>query len=384
MTSGRGTEQPPPAAPSAAELNESDHVLQRFTQPNVRDSVVQLLNTVIPFGVLWFLMLRSLTVSYWLTLVLAIPAAGLLVRMFIIQHDCGHGSFLPRQSVNNAIGFVIGILTLTPYGYWRRIHSIHHATSGDLDRRNYGDITTLTVQEYLTLSRWRRVQYRLYRHPIVLFGLGPAFLFLLKHRCPYDLPLSWTREWRSVALTNLAIAAVAGLMAWAIGWRAFLLVQLPITLLAGTMGIWLFYVQHQFDDTYWNRHDEWDYREASVRGSSYYALPAVINWFTGNIGVHHIHHLNSRIPNYRLHDCLRANPRLQNVTRLTLRDSIRCIKLKLWDEDSGRLVGFRDPSVLRQPGGHLAAAFPAKTIDCGGRSPDSECSSGHSDCQTSG
>jgi omega-6 fatty acid desaturase (delta-12 desaturase) len=314
--------------------------LQPYTRPDVRRSVFQLLNTAIPFALVWYAMYRSLEYSYWITLALAIPAAGLLVRLFIIQHDCGHGSFFARQRLNNALGFVIGILTLTPYGYWRRTHAIHHATSGDLDRRDLGDITTLTVDEYLTRSRYRRLLYRLYRSPLVLFGLGPAYLFLIRHRFPTDLPRSWKREWQSVLMTNLGIAGLVVFTSWTIGVSAFLKVQLPITLLAGTLGVWLFYIQHQFEDTYWRRQPSWDYREASVKGSSYYDLPAIINWFTGNIGVHHVHHLCSRIPNYRLHKCLQENPDLQDVTRLTLVDSLRCVRFKLWDEESRQLVGF--------------------------------------------
>jgi omega-6 fatty acid desaturase (delta-12 desaturase) len=231
---------------------------------------------------------------------------------------------------------------LTPYDYWRRTHAIHHATSGNLDRRDFGDVTTLTVREYQALPVLRRLGYRLYRHPVVLFGIGPAYVFLFKHRFPFDLPLSWKREWRSVILTNLALAGVMALSWWTIGIGAFLKVQLPITLLAGSAGIWLFYIQHQFEDTYWQKQPAWDYHNASLQGSSYYDMPKIINWFTGNIGVHHVHHLCSRIPNYRLHQCLRENPYLQHVTRLTLADSIRCARLKLWDEDSRQLVGFRE------------------------------------------
>ncbi|MBI3871571.1 MAG: fatty acid desaturase, partial [candidate division Zixibacteria bacterium] len=296
----------------------------------------------------WYLMLRSLEYSYWLTLALAIPAAGLLVRLFIFQHDCGHGSFLPKQAANNALGFAIGILSLTPYAYWRRTHAIHHATSGNLDRRDLGDITTLTVREYIVLPRLRRILYRLYRNPIVLFGLGPAYLFILKHRLPADLPRSWKREWRSVMWTNLGIAAVIVLMSWTVGVKTFFMIQTPITLLAGSMGVWLFYIQHQFEETYWRPQQSWDYHEAGLQGSSYYDLPAVVNWFTGNIGVHHVHHLCSGIPNYRLRQCLRENEELQKVTRLTIADSIRCSRLKLWDEDAGRLVGFRQANATQR------------------------------------
>ncbi|HUU44153.1 MAG TPA: fatty acid desaturase [Acidobacteriota bacterium] len=316
--------------------------LSSYAKPDVRRSVFQLLNSAIPFALLWYVMLRSLEYPYWITLLLAVPTVGFLVRLFIIQHDCGHGAFLPRQAAANAIGFVIGVLTVTPYDYWRRTHAVHHATSGNLDRREMGDITTLTVAEYVALPRMRRLLYRLYRHPLVLFGIGPAYVFILKQRTPLDLPLSWKREWSSVLWTNLAIAAVVTLMISTIGLTAFLKVQLPITLLAGSAGVWLFYIQHQFENTYWRRQESWDYHDACLQGSSYYDLPGILNWFTGNIGVHHVHHLSSRIPNYRLHECMRANAFLQNPTRLTMTSSLRCVRLALWDEDAGRLVRFRD------------------------------------------
>lgn len=344
MTIGTSIERNQPAHTTCSvAITATEHdSLKSYFHPDIKRSLFQLLNTAIPFAAVWYLMLRSLEFGYWATLLLAIPAAGLVIRLFIFQHDCGHGSFFPRQSVNNAIGFVIGILSLTPYGYWRRTHAIHHATSGNLDRRDFGEITTLTVREYQGLTPMRRLIYRLYRHPIVLLGIGPAYVFIFKHRFPADLPWSWKREWRSVMWTNLAIIGVF-LLAWqTIGIVTFLKVQLPITLIAGSAGVWLFYIQHQFDDTYWRRKPEWDYYEASLQGSSYYDLPKIINWFTGNIGVHHVHHLSSRIPNYRLHECLRENDYLQDVTRLTMRDSIRCIRLSLWDEDSQRLIAFSD------------------------------------------
>ncbi|MEW5874200.1 MAG: fatty acid desaturase [Candidatus Zixiibacteriota bacterium] len=305
-------------------------------------SSFQLANTLIPFALLWIAMLWSLDVSYWLTLALAVPASGLLIRLFIIQHDCGHGSFFPRQAVNNWIGSMIGVLTLTPYEYWRRTHAIHHATSGNLSHRDFGEVTTLTVKEYQALTPLRRFLYRLYRNPIVMFGIGPAYQFILKHRIPWDMPRSWRREWRSVALTNAALIALCVLASQTIGWMNLLKIQLPITLLSGTLGVWLFYIQHQYEDTYWRLDPEWSYYEAGLRGSSYYDLPRILNWFTGNIGVHHVHHLCSRIPNYRLLRCLHENPILQTATRLTIKDSIRCTRLKLWDEDARKLVGFAE------------------------------------------
>jgi omega-6 fatty acid desaturase (delta-12 desaturase) len=245
------------------------------------------------------------------------------------------------------LGFVLGVLTLTPYAYWRKTHAIHHATSGNLDHRGFGDVTTLTVKEYLALTRWRRLRYRLYRSPLVLFGLGPVYEFILRHRFPVPLSRSWRREWASVFWTNLAILAVVAMMWKTIGIQAFLAVQLPITLLAGSAGVWLFYIQHQFEDTYWEKDDAWDFHEAGLEGSSYYDLPGILHWFTGNIGVHHVHHLSSRIPNYRLRQCLRENPELQQVTRLTLWGSLKCARLKLWDEERRRLVDFRHLGSIR-------------------------------------
>ena len=322
-------------------------VLGPYAQPSVGRSILQVLNSAVPFALLWFLMLASLEYSYWITLLLALPAAGFLVRLFIIQHDCGHGSFFRSQTANNTLGFVLGVLTVTPYAYWRKTHAIHHATSGNLDHRGFGDLTTLTVKEYLALTRWRRLRYRLYRTPLILFGLGPVYEFILRQRFPFSLPRSWRREWASVFWTNLAILTVVAMMWKAIGIQAFLAVQLPITLLAGSSGVWLFYIQHQFEDTYWEKDDAWSFHAAGLEGSSYYDLPGILHWFTGNIGVHHVHHLSSRIPNYRLRQCLRENPELQQVTRLAFWGSLRCARLKLWDEERRKLVGFRHLRSIR-------------------------------------
>ncbi len=322
-------------------------ILEPYARPSVGRSLFQVFNSAVPFAFLWFFMLVSLEYSYWITLLLAVPTVGFLVRLFIIQHDCGHRSFFQSQTANNTLGFMIGVLTLTPYAYWRKTHAIHHATSGNLDQRGFGDISTLTVKEYLALTRWGRFRYRLYRHPLVLFGLGPIYEFILRHRFPWTLPPSWKREWASVFWTNVAILAVVAMMWMTIGIQAFLAVQLPITLLAGTTGVWLFYIQHQFEDTYWEKDDAWGFHAAGLEGSSYYDLPGILHWFTGNIGVHHVHHLSSRIPNYRLQQCFRENPELQQVTRLTLWDSLKCARLKLWDEERKKLVGFRHLGSIR-------------------------------------
>jgi len=319
-----------------------NRVLAPYKKPDTRRAIVQLLDTAVPFVGLWALMLWSLQVSYALTLLLAIPAAGLLVRLFIIQHDCGHGSFFPSRRANHVLGFILGVVTLTPYRYWRRTHAIHHATAGNLDRRELGDVKTLTVREYLSAGRWKRLGYRLYRSAFVLLVVGPTYQFVVKHRLPFDAPLSWKQEWASVIWTNVALAAVVLTMAWTVGLGSFLLVWAPVFLLSGAAGIWLFYVQHQFEDTYWEGQQEWDFHLAGIEGSSFYDLPAVVHWFTGNIGYHHVHHLSSAIPNYRLRQAMEETPELQHVTRLTFLESLKCQRLKLWDEESRTLIGFRD------------------------------------------
>ncbi|HSM51092.1 MAG TPA: fatty acid desaturase, partial [Thermoanaerobaculia bacterium] len=281
----------------------------------------QLLATLLPFALLWTLMLLSLRGSYLGTLALAVPTAFFFVRLFIIQHDCGHGSFFPSRRANNLLGGLLGVVTLFPYGYWRRTHAIHHANVGNLDERELGDIHTLTVAEYRALPAWRRLAYRAYRHPLVLFGIGPAYQFLIKHRFPWDIPFAWKREWRSVVGTNAALLAVFAIATMTIGGKALLLVHLPVVLLAGAVGVWLFYVQHQFEETYWDRADSWDSYRAGVHGSSFYDLPPLLHWLTGNIGYHHIHHLASQIPSYRLPAAFRDLPEMQRVTRLSLRKS---------------------------------------------------------------
>jgi omega-6 fatty acid desaturase (delta-12 desaturase) len=268
----------------------------------------------------------------------------------MIQHDCGHGAFFRHRLANDWVGRVIGVLTLTPYDFWRQSHDVHHATSGNLDRRGIGDVDTLTVNEYLAQSRWGRLCYRLYRHPVVMFGLGPAYLFFLRHRLPFGLMHKGWLPWLSTMATNLGILLVAGGTIWAVGIGAFLLVHLPIMLLAASLGVWLFYVQHQFEDTFWAGDKAWNVREAALRGSSHYDLPFILRWFTANIGVHHVHHLCSRIPFYRLPAALRHNPDLAKVGRLTLGQSLSCVRLVLWDETARRLISFRELRMLRAAG----------------------------------
>jgi omega-6 fatty acid desaturase (delta-12 desaturase) len=285
-------------------------------------------------------MYLSLAYSYWLTLALALPAAGFLVRIFIIQHDCGHGSFFNTRKANDLLGAICGVLTMTPYLYWRKSHAIHHASAGSLEDRGVGDIYTMTVKEYLQQSRWGRLKYRLYRHPLILFVLAPTFLFLVLHRFPLPESKSWKRERASVHWTNLAIAILIIGLSLIIGLKSFLLIQLPIIIVAATLGTWLFFVQHQFEDTYYANENNWDYTLAALQGSSYYQLPRVLQWFTGNIGFHHIHHLSPRIPNYRLQKCHEENPLFQQVVVLTLWTSLQSIFLSLWDEEQKKLVGF--------------------------------------------
>ncbi len=325
-------------------------IVAPYRRPALAKSVWQLGNTFIPFVLLWLGMLWALTIGYWLTLLLAVPAALLLVRLFIFQHDCGHGAFFRSKRANAFVGSVIGVMTLVPYAYWRRTHALHHAGAGNLEARGFGDIDTLTAREYLGLSARRRLAYRLYRHPVVMLVIGPLYQFVVKHRFPADAPTAWKREWMGVHLTNLALLVVAILLSLAVGWQRFLLVQLPLIQISGTVGVFLFYVQHQYEDTYWRYREGWDYYEAGIAGASLFELPAVLNWFTGNIAYHHVHHVNSRVPNYNLKRCHDENAEFHRVTRLGLWDALKTLHLTLWDEDTQRLVGFRQlPAIRSRP-----------------------------------
>lgn len=320
--------------------------LARYREPSTARSVFELMVTLVPFLSIWVLMWAAVDAGLWIGLALAIPAAGFLVRLFMIQHDCGHGAFFRRRAANDWVGRLIGVLTLTPYGFWRRSHALHHAGSGNLDQRGIGDIDTLTVAEFQQRTRWRQVLYRLYRHPIVMFAIGPAYLFILRQRLPMGQMRSGWHPWLSVMGTNVAIAILVAAIVWRIGVGPFLLVQLPITLLAAGAGVWLFYVQHQFEETFWERERDWTFHEAALYGSSHYDLPRILRWFTANIGVHHVHHLSSRIPYYRLPEVLRDRPELGEVGRLNLLQSIKTLRLVLWDEEARRLVSFRDSRLL--------------------------------------
>lgn len=317
-------------------------VLERYREPSFHRSLWQFLSSILPFFALWALMWFTLPYGYWLTLILAVPASGFMLRIFMIQHDCGHGTFFKSKAANDCLGFWLGVLTLTPYYHWRRNHALHHAGAGNLDRRGDGDIPTLTVKEYLARPWSRRLGYRIFRNPFFLFGLAPVLHFAIGQRFPSFVSRAWPKERTNVHLTNLFIVLVLGSLAWAVGWRSLLLIHLPIVVIGASAGNWLFFVQHHFHDSYWQKQEKWKYLAAGMQGCSHYALPRVLQWFTANIGFHHIHHLDSRIPNYRLEACFSENPCFKNVTSLTLRESFSCAWMALWDEEKQKMIGFRD------------------------------------------
>jgi omega-6 fatty acid desaturase (delta-12 desaturase) len=321
--------------------------ISAFRQPRQARSLVELGITAGPFIALWLLTWAALDAGYALGLLLAVPAGAFLLRLFLIQHDCGHGAFFKHQASNDWVGRILGVLTFTPYDYWRRSHAIHHASTGNLDARGVGDVDTLTVAEFRALSPTRRFLYRLYRHPLVLFGLGPAYLFLLRHRLPIGMMKKGWRPWISALGTNASIAIVSGALIWAMGFKLFLLVHLPITLIAASLGVWFFYVQHQFERTHWERGEDWSFHAAALHGSSHYHLPAILRWFSANIGIHHVHHLASRIPFYRLPEVLRNVPGLAEISRVTLRESFSAVRLVLWDEQKQRLVSFAEARAVQ-------------------------------------
>ena len=317
-------------------------MLAPYARPRVGRSLLDLATSLLPYLALCVAMYLSLGVSYLLTLALAIPASGFLVRTFILFHDCSHGSFLPSRKANLWLGTVLGLFVYSPFLRWRHDHAIHHATSGDLDRRGGGDVRTLTVSEYLALPPRAQLGYRLFRNPLVMFSVGPIFALVVGPRLVSRSARPRMR--RSVIGTNIALAALVGALCWLIGWRDYLLVQAPTVLMAGSAGIWLFHVQHQFEDAYWESADAWSYADAALRGSSYLKLPKVLQFFSGNIGLHHVHHLSARIPNYNLQRAHDDNPIFHEVPTLSLRDGLRAVRLKLWDEERGRLVTFAEAS----------------------------------------
>lgn len=322
-------------------------LLVAYKTPSNLRSLFELAITIMPLMGLWGLMWLLAGANIGLTLLLALPAAALLVRLFMIQHDCGHQAFFTSRLANDWTGRVLGVLTLTPYDFWRHSHARHHASSGNLDQRGIGDIDTLTVNEYRLRSAWAQWRYRIYRHPLVMFGIGPAYLFLLQHRLPIGFMKGAMMPWASTMLTNLGIALTYLLLILLAGLPTFLLIQLPIVLIGASIGVWLFYVQHQFERTYWERQTDWSHADAALYGSSFYDLPAPISWVTGNIGVHHLHHLSSRIPFYRLADALSDHPELRTINRITMAESLNSVWLTLWDTDQRQLVSFAALGVPR-------------------------------------
>ena len=331
-----------PSAPPSAQTDPRHlrRALSEYHRPSWAHGLGELLVTLVPLAILWASAFYAVVSGWWWGALLSIPAAAFLVRLFLIQHDCGHGSFLPSKHANDWLGRFAAVATMTPYGYWRRTHAIHHATSGNLDRRWLGAVETLTVEEYGALSRAKRLGYRLYRHPLVMFGLGPTYMFLLQHRLPVGL-MRERQAWLSVMGTNLALVAFSAPFL-VVQPTAFLVVHLPIVVIAGSIGVWLFYVQHQFDGAWWARNEAWSLEKASLEGSSHLDLPLLLRWLTANIGAHHVHHMSSRIPFYRLPQVMQDHPELHQVSRITLRDTASTVRLSLWDEANGRMVSFRE------------------------------------------
>lgn len=311
-----------------------------FEKTDTKASIRQLINTLAPLLALWYGAYISLSVSYWLTVPLIVIASGFMIRTFILFHDCCHHSFFKSGKANDILGTILGVITLVPYQQWKNEHSIHHSTSSNLDKRGIGDIWILTVEEYKAASIWRRIAYRIYRNPFVMFVIGPIAVFLIQYR--FNRKGAKRKERIGNYVTNVLIVGFYALIVWAIGWQAVVLIQGPIFLLSGSFGIWLFYVQHQFEDTYFEHDEEWSYVKAAVEGSSYYKLPAVLQWLTGNIGFHHVHHLSPKVPNYKLEEVHEAVVPLQKATTITIRHSLKALSYRLWDEHSKTFVGFKD------------------------------------------
>ncbi len=333
-----------PPAPAGSNMAPKDwvQILARYRDPDDTRSAGELAITLLPFVALWSLAWWALSFSVWISLSLGVLAAPFLLRLFVIQHDCGHGSFFRNRHVADWTGRALGVLTLTPYDVWRRSHSLHHATHGNLDRRGMGDVMTLTVEEYHALS-WRgRLAYRFYRNPVVMFGLGPTYLFMIQNRLPLGMMSDGWRYWISAMVTNLMIVGALSACVWWGGFGTLLFIFLPSAILAASAGVWLFYIQHQFEEAHWDKAEDWALHDAALLGSSHYVLPGVLRWFTANIGVHHVHHLYSRIPFYRLPEVLRDHSDLATAQRMTLGDSLKCLGLHLWDARSRRLLSFAE------------------------------------------
>ena len=326
---------------SALDRNTSPtwmEIVSKYNFPDTFKSWWQIINSVVPYLALWAIMIWSLNISYWLTLLLSVVAAGFLVRIFIIFHDCGHGSFFKSKRLNRLVGIITGLMAFTPYHKWHHDHKEHHATVGNLDKRGTGDVTTLTTDEFLNYSKWNRFKYHLYRHPIFLLGIAPFLVFVFLNRLPAKYMNRKERLY--LHLTNLALITAIALIMLAFGWKAYLLIQLPVIYIASVHGVWLFYVQHQYENVIWTHTKDWDYKVMALEGSSYFKLPIVLQWFTGNIGFHHIHHLSPRIPNYKLQLCYKENPLFQSVQPITFFSSLKSLKLRLWDENRKKLIGF--------------------------------------------
>jgi acyl-lipid omega-6 desaturase (Delta-12 desaturase) len=330
-------------AQNAQDDRSWEKIIMNYNRPDLRKSVWQICNTFIPYVGIWVLMVFSLNYSYWFTILLAFPAAGFLIRSFIIFHDCGHGSFFRSKKANEVVGKIFGILSFTPFYRWHSQHKAHHATSGNLDKRGTGDVWTLTVAEYQKLSKGKRFIYRLFRNPFFLFTFAPVYIFLVQHRITSS---AMTRkEKQNVYFTNLMVLLMAASISLLIGLKAYLLIQLPILVIAHVIGLWLFYIQHQFDEVSWERAEQWDYKTAAIQGSSFLKLPLVFQWFTGNIGFHHVHHLSSKIPNYNLSRCHHSNDLFRKTKPVVLSSTFRALTLSLWDEKTKRLVSFRKLTV---------------------------------------
>jgi len=315
-------------------------IIARYNKPDKLKSWWQVINSLGPYIILWILMIKSIEISYWLTLFLSVFAAGFMVRIFIIFHDCGHGSFFKSKQLNRIVGIVTGLIVFTPYNKWHHEHKIHHQTVGNLDKRGIGDVMTLTVDEYLKLSKWKKFYYRIYRNPIVLFGIAPIIVFTIAQRFPKKYMN--TKKKLYVHLSSLALAAAVLVLMYVIGWKTFLLIQIPVLYIATAHGVWLFYVQHQFENVLWAKTEDWNYMETALKGSSMFKLPSVLNWFTGNIGYHHIHHLSPMIPNYNLKRCHEENAIFQEIEPLTFWSSLKTALLKLYDERTQRMVRFSE------------------------------------------
>ncbi|MEI5907432.1 fatty acid desaturase [Bacillus spongiae] len=311
-----------------------------YEKPDTSKSIWQLVNTLVPFFTLWFLAYQSLSISYGLTLGISVIAAGFLVRTFIIFHDCCHYAFFKSRKANKILGMITGIITLFPYSQWQHDHSVHHATSSNLDKRGTGDIWVLTVDEYKAASNWKKFCYRFYRNPFVMFIIGPIFVFLIQNR--FNRKGARLNERLNTYVANLLMVALIGLLGWTLGWQSFLLVQGTIFLISGAAGIWLFYVQHTFEDSYFEEDENWEYVKAAVEGSSFYKLPKVLQWLTGNIGYHHVHHFSPRVPNYRLEEAHNHISMLQNVPTVSLATSLKSLRFRLWDENIQNFISFKD------------------------------------------